>query len=232
MLFLSTAPNGSVIKAYADMTLKVGILFFAFSAMHIRVSEHTVLTTVDDDWESFCSNSTGADENLVYQVCGSVYVPPSEQLATHVMLTFGVLGSSVLISLLSYLSIIFSKIDDQTHASKLEQWWRFYQWPMHLGLLLLLAGIIFYGLTMELTARIAFLDLANIDYGDESTAAFEIKATWIMFFMVAIAALYMLAAHIFVAQSSHAVHSVSTKAIDLEEGPSNPTINTAAVSLQ
>ena len=55
--------------------------------------------------------------------------------------------------------MIFSQIDEEAKPQSLENWWKYYQWPMHAAVGLLTAGTVSYGMTMELTARITFLDV-------------------------------------------------------------------------
>jgi len=194
IVFFATPPNGRIIKAYVDTILLLSTFMFAFAAGNVGMIEREDLFAADRDWAGYCTNVTDTQTTIGHSVCDS-FILPSVQLATLVTITYVVLGSSVLVSILCYLSILFSEIDEDTRAHTLHLWWRLYQWPMHFAMTLLAVGMVSYGLTMELAARIVFINISEKDRL-EGFVWTEIAAFNAVFAVVAFVLAYMGCAHI------------------------------------
>lgn len=194
--FLTTAPSGRLVKAYMDTVMLLATFMFAFAAVHISAIEREDLFDADSQWQNFCSGNVSAADEPIYNHLCVPFSLPSQTLSSYVTITYVVLGSSVLVAIASYLAIILSQIDENTESWKLRRWWKFYQWPMHLSMLLLTVGIVFYGITLEFTARIVFIDLLHAS--DHAGFVWgEIAAFNLTFLILSITIVYMIVVHCF-----------------------------------
>jgi len=195
-LFVTSPPSGRIVKAYADNVLMLSTFMFAFSALHGGTHDRESLSEADREWSEFCESTNRS----IPQICPEPFVPPSEQLALYTMSTYVVLGTGLLIAVISYLAILLSEIDEDTTPHQLLRWWRFYQWPMHLAFVMLIVGIVLYGFTMELTARIIYVN-THQTLAVERHVVHNILLFQSTFFLVGAVIIYMVAAHFFLSRS-------------------------------
>jgi hypothetical protein len=100
------------------------------------------------------------------------------------------------------MSMIMSGIDANTPPERLVVWWRFYQWPMHVTVLLIISGIVYFAFAIDVAIRINFTDEffilavqedADSEYGgvwQEARDLFVVSGT-----VLSVSMLYMLVAH-------------------------------------
>ena len=194
--FIAVPPSGRVVKSYVDTLTLLSTFMFAFSAIHVTAVPRRDLASADASWLQFCTelrNSTLQD-GLFQSLC-QPFTPPSIQLATYVTITYVVLGGAVLVSAMSYFATIFAEIDEETRPADLVGFWSWYQWPMHLGVVLLAGGFVCYGLTMEMSARIVFID-THLRAKAEDFVFREVNAFNAVFVVVGLVFVYMIVAHV------------------------------------
>ena len=196
--FVRSPPAGRVIKSYADTILLLSTFMFAFTVMHVSAVNRHDLDEADDDWMELCDNATRRElvPSVTRSLCGDHFVLPSVQLATSFTTSYLLLGSSLLVSIMAYLAMIFSQIDEETKPQSLENWWKYYQWPMHAAVGLLTAGTVSYGMTMELTARITFLDVRMHLDTSEGFVLKELQAIKVLYVVIGAVGAYMMCAHV------------------------------------
>jgi len=211
--FIVHAPNGAVIKAYLDTIVLLATLIFVFSVGHFFNIPKRDLNESDDNWVEWCS-----DDNITAHHQMSVHggwcdgfdkgrpgawsQMPSRVYCRQVTKSYVCLASAVILAVCSHMSMIMSGIDANTPPERLVVWWRFYQWPMHITVLLIISGIVYFAFAIDVAIRINFTDEffilavqedADSEYGgvwQEARDLFVVSGT-----VLSVSMLYMLVAH-------------------------------------
>lgn len=165
-------------KTYLDTVLLLSSLLFAFAANFITNFSYSDILAADERWYNWCidSNISNAPEmsNANYGYCTSFPIElalqgkklqamgaweflPSADLAYRIMWTYSSLGASVLMGTVCYLNYIYWDPESMTTKRALH-WWKWFQWPVHIAMLLFILGVGFFSFTNAIIYRITYPD--------------------------------------------------------------------------
>lgn len=165
-------------KAYLDTILLISSLLLGFAANFLNNFTYRDIEAADERWYQWCidSNISNAPEmsnaNDGYcakfpielalqgkkvQAMGAWQYLPSADLAYRIMWTYSALGSSVLVGTVCYLNYIYWDPPSMTTKRALN-WWKWFQWPVHLAMFLFILGVGFFSFTNAIIYRITYPD--------------------------------------------------------------------------